>query len=548
MITTTRIVSGFDIELQLGGGWFTTTLQALDSVSASPIGVISVEVTVDDPGFDLRIFTSLGMDLGALAISPDGRNLILTTQSSGVTKTIPFGALEGLSGAPVLARLAGGAEHENVIAVLANLELQAEPQSEEPTSTPVPRGDPAAAVSFVPLGLHVAFGMGKATYERIANNLWHTKLRAEDGTHPLPDADNDRGQWDVVRMSASGGAMHITMEGDISEFPGAAVLPDPRLTISLTLVPALTADGRLVFEIGADSDVDTGLLGDLFAGIVGGLVGFGIGLLTGNPIAGAIGGFVTGIVVLELVEFEVEGIVRRGIQAKIDGMPVNMLCDHDGIVQEAIPPAPGDGFNLSLFNSVPSSIVLHTARPAGELLFQRSLLVRNVYGDLAVDANGFAAAGTSEEAERFLPDVAALVDATYTGTELTSLTFERFGGVRQVLSFDEAVDRAAHGELEAPFKLFEPPAESTFRIPEGKLACVCLTPVAIHREDTIVEQIEFENGVVLNVPDAIRLQDHSGMMLLGFQLIHPREIHAYYRAKADNLISNNFEELPVFGA
>jgi hypothetical protein len=71
--------------------------------------------------------------------------------------------------------------------------------------------------------------------------------------------------------------------------------------------------------------------------------------------------------------------------------------------------------------------------------------------------------------------------------------------------------------------------------------------VAIHRENTIVEQIEFANGVVLNVPDAIRLQDHAGMMLLGFQLIHPRDIHAYYRAKADNLISNNFEELPVFG-
>lgn len=547
MITTTRIASGFDIELQLGGGWFTTTLRALDSVADTPVGIISVEVTVDDPGFQLRILTGLGADLGALSISDDGSELTLTTQLSGTTLTIPFGAVQGFAGPPVLALLAGDTEHENVIAVLGNLVLQVEPQSEEPGLVPVPRGDPAAAVSFLPLGQHVAFGMGKATYERIANNLWHTKLRAEDGTHPLPDAENNRGQWEVARMSASGGAMHITMEGDISEFPGAVVLPDPRLTITLTLIPTLTADGRLVFEIGADSDVDTGLLGDLFAGIVGGLVGFGIGLLTGNPIAGAIGGFVTGIVVLELVEFEVEGIVRRGIQAKIDGTPVNMLCNHNGIVQVAIPPAPEDGFNLSLFSTIPSSIVLQTSRPAGELLFQRSLLVRNVYGELAVDANGFAAAGTSEEAERFLPFPVTLVDAIYTGTELTSLTFERSPGVQQVLSFDEAVDRAAHGELEAPFKLFEPPAESTFRIPEGKLACVCLTPVAIHRENTIVEQIEFQNGVVLNVPDAIRLQDHSGMILLGFQLIHPRDIHAYYRAKADHLISNNFEELPVFG-
>jgi len=546
MITTSRIASGFDIELQLGGGWFTTTLRALDSVSAAPIGVIRVEVTLDDPGFDLRIFTGLGMDLGALAISSDGSELTITTQLSGITLTIPFGAVEGFSGAPVLARLAGDAEHENVIAVLGNLALQAEPQSEEPSAVPVPRGDPAAAVSFLPLGLHVAFGMGKATYERFANNIWHTDLRAADGSHPLPDEDNDHGDWSVVRMSASGGALRITMEGDISDFPGASVLPDPHVTITITLVPTLSADGRLQFEIGADSDVDTGILGDLFAGIVGGLIGFVIGLATGNPVAGAISGFVTGIVVLEVVEVEVEGVVERRILAKINGTTISILCNQNGIVQVATPPAPEDGFNLSLFNAVPASIVLDTRRPAGEFLFRRSLLVRSVYGDLSVDANGFAAAGTSEEAERFLPDPVSLVAANYTGMELTSLTYQSSVGAQQ-LSFDEAVDRAAHGELEAPFKLFEPPAGATFHIPEGKLACVCLTPVAIHRENTIVEQIEFANGVVLNVPDAIRLQDHAGMMLLGFQLIHPREIHAYYRAKADNLISNNFEELPVFG-
>ena len=547
MITTTRIASGFDIELQLGGGWFTTTLRALDSVADTPVGIIGVEVTVDDPGFQLRILTGLGMDLGALSISDDGSELTLTTQLSGTTLTIPFGAVEGFSGPPVLATLAGDSEHENVIAVLGNLVLQAEPQSEEPTLTPVPRGDPAAAVSFLPLGLHVAFGMGKATYDRFANNIWHTELRGTDGTHPLPDEANDRGQWDVVRMTASGGSLRITMEGDISEFPGAVVLPDPHVTITITLRPSLSADGRLEFEIGADSDVDTGLLGDLFAGIVGGLIGFLIGLATGNPIAGAIAGAVTGVVVLEVVESEVEGIVQRRIQAKIDGTPLDILCNEGGIVRVATPPAPEDGFNLSLFSAIPSSIDLDTSRPDGEFLFRRVLLVRSVYSDLAVDANGLAAAGTSEEAEKFLPDPVSLVAATYTGTELTSLTYQSSGGFQQVLSFDEAVSRGAHGELEAPFKLFEPPAFSTFRIPEGKLACVCLTPVAIHRENTIVEQIEFANGVVLNVPDAIRLQDHSGMMLLGFQLIHPRDIHAYYRAKADNLISNNFEELPVFG-
>ena len=38
----------------------------------------------------------------------------------------------------------------------------------------------------------------------------------------------------------------------------------------------------------------------------------------------------------------------------------------------------------------------------------------------------------------------------------------------------------------------------------------------------------------------------AGLIVTGFQLIHPRDYHAYYRAKADSEISNNFEELPGF--
>ena len=53
--------------------------------------------------------------------------------------------------------------------------------------------------------------------------------------------------------------------------------------------------------------------------------------------------------------------------------------------------------------------------------------------------------------------------------------------------------------------------------------CVCLKPVAIHREDTIVQGIEFEHGLRMQVPDVIVLQDAAALVVTGYQLIHPRD-------------------------
>ncbi len=80
----------------------------------------------------------------------------------------------------------------------------------------------------------------------------------------------------------------------------------------------------------------------------------------------------------------------------------------------------------------------------------------------------------------------------------------------------------------------------------GKLVCVCLKPVAIHQDETIVQEIEFENGLQIKVSDAIALQDAAVIVVTGYQLIHPRDYNAYYRAKADFFKDNNFESLPKF--
>ena len=553
MITTTRVASGFDVELQLGGGWFTTTLVALDSISPTPSGITAVEVAVDEPGFDLRIFTDLGSDLATLTIDDDGSTLTITPLT-GMPRSIPFGALSGLSGPPALVKLAGDADHESVIAVLANLALQAEPQDEEPTPDPVPRGDAAAAVSFCPLGKHVAFGIGKATYQRLANNIWHTDLRAEDGTHPLPDAPSRIGDWEIVTMGASGGAMRIRLEGNVpADSPLIDIVPDPHVTITLVITPSLSS-GELQFKIDLDTDVDTGLLGDLFVGIVGGLLGFVVALVAGATLGvGAIlvGSFAVGLVlVLETAEHVAEGIVEKRVRAKVDGNALpDILCTQEGIVQFATPAAEeGETFDLAFLSAVPSSIVLDTARPAGELLFRRSLLVKSLYDDVVVDENGFAAAGLSAQKEKFLPDRVSLVETTYVDEQLVSLTYERFDGVQQDVTFQDAIARGFTSELSPPFELGTPPPDATFRIPEGQIACVSLKPVAIRRDGFgVVQEIEFENGIRLLARDAIALQDVAGVFVTGVQLIHPRDSKPYYRAKADEEVSNNFEALPEFG-
>ncbi|MBK6507632.1 MAG: hypothetical protein IPG02_18790 [Ignavibacteria bacterium] len=61
-----------------------------------------------------------------------------------------------------------------------------------------------------------------------------------------------------------------------------------------------------------------------------------------------------------------------------------------------------------------------------------------------------------------------------------------------------------------------------------------------------MEEIQFENGVRLLVPDAIALQDAAAIVVTGYQLIHPKDYNAYYRAKADFFKDNNFESLDKY--
>jgi hypothetical protein len=557
MIRSQRIASGFDVELHIGAGWFRSAIDLLIekkiiSVPGLPIIITDVQITFE-PGWDLRIEV-LGLAepvFASATLNDSGTQLSLAFSRPEIPpRVIPFGALTNLSGKPVLVKRAGDAEHEAALVVLANLRLQTPSQSDSPLSVAdlitQTRGNADNAISILPKGQHIAFGMGKETYQRFANNIWHTELRANDGSHPLPDATDKKGDWKKVTMTGSNGKIVIKLEGEVP----IDLWPDADVTITLTLTPSVVNE-KLTFSITTDTNVDTGILGDIFAffggGLAGGIIGFVIGLITGGILAGVlIGaaiGAVVGVIVLEIAEVVIEGMVQKQINAKIDGKPIAMVhCNELGIVQLATPPS--DGFDLAILDSIPSSIAIHNDTTQAEPLYKRSLLVTSKYDEFVADSNGFAVAGQSGVDERFQPMVASLIAATYTGNELQSLRFRTLNGSEQTLTKAEVLARAEAGELKAPFKLFAKPEDASLRIPEGKLACVCLKPVAIKQMTSVVEEIEFENGVRLKVPDAIQLQDAGALIVQGYQLIHPLDYSAYYRAKADFYKDNNFESLP----
>ena len=563
MIDTSRIQTGFDVELQLGGGWFRTALQALaDHGELLPdpppppippgaaVEVTEVEVVFDPPERDLRIaLTIAGFPLQLLAtleLSADGTELLVTTDMPGVETTVPFDALDGLAHVPSLTKVPAADGNDAAIVLLANLDIQTVAQNQEPLPDGEfeARGDAAAAVSFLPAGRDSAVGVGRPTFGRFANDIWHGELTADDGSHPMPSAEDAVGTWRSAKVEPRNGKIRITLVGDVpADSPIIDVIPDPVITVTVELTPAIR-DGAVTFTMKVDTDIDTGLLGDIFAAVIGGLIGFLIGLAVGAPLLGAGIGAAIGVVVLEAGEAIVEGIVQRRIVAELeDGPPPPLLSCDRGVVVEATPPDEG-GIALGAIGTIPRSIPIHVDQP--DPLHERQIVVSTNYEELAMNADGMAFAGTAATEELFTPLRATLVRATRDPASgaLTSLEYRGAGGARVELPMAEVEARLT--ELRAPLLLLPRPAGSTIRIPNEKLASVCLVPTAIRRANTVVTDIRFSTGLELRVPEAVGLQDGAAIVLEGLQLIHPSNARPYFRAPADESTENNFESLPRF--
>src|SRR5690606_20497326 len=210
------------------------------------------------------------------------------------------------------------------------------------------------------------------------------------------------------------------------------IVPDPHVTITLILTPVLK-EGKLTISIESETDIDMSIWGNLLGaiggGLAGGLLGFIIGLVTGGILSavlvGAGIGFIAGAILIEIAEVIIEGEVQKIIKAKIDGEPLGEIhCCEKGNVHLA-QPSQENGFNLSVLDSIPSSIAIHTANPKDEFLYKQSLLVTSVFEELMADENGFIVAGKSGTEEKFQPEKASIESFNYDGDDLISINFKR---------------------------------------------------------------------------------------------------------------------------
>lgn len=562
MILTNRIISGFDVELQLGGGWFLTAFRALNDRGlllpdgppapfdpGAPITIDSVEITFDFANRDLQAQVSIdGVPLTilvTLALNDDGDELIITTTVPDSDPiTVPFDALSGLAGPPRLLKLQGDDDHDPCIAFLANLDLRATPQAQEPLPDDqhVERGT-EIAVSFLPAGKDIAIGIGGTTFPRIANDIWHASLRDEDGTHPFPDAEDKKGTWQSVDVEAQDGRIRITMKAD-----APVTGPDAKVTITIDLSPEV-ADGIVSFEVDVDTDVDTGLLGSLFGFFVGGILGFIFGGLFGGGLVGAgVGAVIVatgGVFVIEIKEASNEGEIKRKVVASLEGeeIPPEYACK-DGIVVEVVPNDDDAGLVGSFVNAIPRSIPVGSDRP--DPLHERTVVVEALYDDFQMDESGLAFAGTVQAGERFQPLPATLVDKRRDNGQLQALVYRTPDGTEVEMPLEVVLERMETGELRAPYKVLTTLGALETRTPAGRLPSVCLSAAAIRRRNTVIREIQFTSGLDLRVAETVELQDAGALILRGFQLIHPKNANAYYRAKADDSFENNFESLPTF--
>jgi hypothetical protein len=553
MIDTSLIGTGFDVEVQLGGPWFATALGGLiDSGSVqlppqvppgTPITVLAARVLGSDPDHDLEIDLVVGgipiTALADLALSPDGTTLNVTTDQD-ISVTVPFDVLHEIDGPPTLTKVGGGADTDAAMVLLANLDIKAADQAADPDD-PVNRGDASLVTSFLPVGKHLAIGVGRDTFPRLANDVWHDQLTEDDGSHPLPDAENEIGHWQSTSMECQNGRIRLRLDGEVP----IDWWPDADVDITIDLKPRIE-DGVLVFEFEVDSDVDTGVLGDIFAFLGGGLVGLIIGFLLGGALIGAGIVAVLAVVVLEVGEAIVEGEVNRQVRAKLDEEVVSALGCSNGVIVNAVSEE-GGGLALGVLDSIPLAIPI--ARDNPDPLHDRYVLARTIYEEVVVNTNGFAAAGLSTITERFQPLAVTMVDRARDPDEdgdLATLTYQ-IAQSQETLPLDEVLERVGEGELlQNPIRLQRLTGDITTTLLDGTLASVCLRPQAIRRAKTVITDVRFTTGLELRVSEAVTLQDAGVIHLEGLQLIRPSNGNPYFRSPPNDSTADNFESLPGF--
>lgn len=556
MIDHQLIKTGFDLEVLLGADYFLTVLQGAYNAGEIPaelsIGegeeptVIQIApphavriITDDRLPYDIEVdiplalvdssFATFGLALSISAnqIEMEYRYLDESTQgliaffglisgnpnlwaetelllAEALNKTIPLDLVASDVAEMQVLKLQAEGVHQAAYGLYLNLNLNIGPQGADPEDSFIARGDLNDAVSFLPENSSFAIGIGKDTFPRMANDMWHGfRVENEDGSagHPVKDGDKVVGAYKSVTMQPKAGALEVTVKSQIF----IDFWPDADVTAKFEFRPKVTPDGKLTFEVLlTEFDADTGLLGDLLGFLIGGLLGAIIGLIMG-PIGVVLSASLLaggGIAAVEITEAVLEEKFSDEVEEQ---------------AQEA-----GVG---SAFSAFPVRKRLFTDER--DPFFHRHHEVVHLFDEATVNADGMSFAGHAVMEAINEPQLVTLVDKERGSGEAA------WNGLLNLIYQVPGL-----GRIPMPLN------EVLRRIPLRQLARVGVTPVGVRREKTVVTDICFQSGLDLHTSESIALQGEKVIFVYGYQLIHPVNARPYYRAKADQSLSNNFESLP----
>lgn len=554
MIDHSRIRTGYDLEILLGADYFLTVIGGaydagqipseivVDEDSSLPVlrptavfimpegEAADIEVVVPVVLVDQTDVTlGLGVTIAANKITLDYRYMDETTRgliaffglitgkpdlltqveadlTESLNQDVPLDLVSGDVAELQVKKVAADGDFQAAYGLYLNLDIKIAAQSDPPEEDFIARGNLNAAVSFLPGNRAFAVGVGLPTFPRLANNLWHDLGEEQDDgsiTHPVKDGQDTVGAYKSVSIVPGlAGSLRITIRSEIF----IDFWPDADVTASFTFTPR-TNNGILSVDIElVEFDADTGLLGDLLGFLIGGALGALIGLFFG-PVGVAIGASIgagAGIATVEIGEVVAEGAFSDEVEEQADEAGV-----------------------ASMFSAFPVRKRLFSDER--DPFFIRHYEVVNLFEEANVDLLGMSFGGSAVMETVNEPVDTTIVDKTRGNSAaswngLEALTYRL----------------ASLGDVSMPM------TEVLRRIPLEQLQRVRLRPTNVQREHTIVTDILFDSGVDLHVAETVALQDRGVLVLLGYQLIHPRNANPYYRAWADQRLDNNFESLPDF--